>query len=154
MHDKEIKYFTEGLLLAQKDFFIDAIVNFKLVIDKFPNSDLADDALYNIGICYLQLNQFEKAIETFQSQVTNYPEGTITVLGGEKEFGKTAAKAYYGMIICYLAMGKIIEAENLLFELKKFNSSTYILDNDERKTFEEIAIKTINEFKSINKINN
>ena len=38
---------------------------FNALIDEFPDSDLADDALLNTGICYYAMNQFEK-INQFQ----------------------------------------------------------------------------------------
>jgi tetratricopeptide (TPR) repeat protein len=146
MHDKEIKYFTEALQFAQQDFYVDAIAKFKTLIDEFPDSDLADDAYYNIGLCYYNLNQFEKAINTFQYLITTYPEGSISVLEGGKEFGKTAAKAYYGILNCYLGLGKPDEAEKLIAVIRNYNTSTYLLVNNEKTTFEEMAKKSINTF--------
>lgn len=48
MHAKEIQYFTEGLNLAKYEFYLDAIHKFNMLIDEFAQSDLADDALYNV----------------------------------------------------------------------------------------------------------
>jgi TolA-binding protein len=62
MHDKEIQYFTEGLNLAKDEFYLDSINKFKMLIDEYPQSDLADDALYNVGLCYFKMKQMELAI--------------------------------------------------------------------------------------------
>ena len=147
MHDKEIQYFTEALRLAQQEFFVDAIGKFKTLIEEFPDSDLADDSYYNIGLCYFHLNQFNKAIEAFQFLIANYPEGSISVLDGGKEFGKTAAKAYYGILNCYLGLGKVEDAENLIPLIRNYNSSTYAMVNNEKKTFEEVAKASLNIYK-------
>ena len=153
MHDKEIQYFTDALQLAQQEFFVDAIGKLKNLIDEFPNSDLADDSYFNIGLCYFYLNQFEKGIETFQFLISNYPDGSISVLDGGKEFGKTAAKAYLGMINCYLGLGQVEEAEKIIPTLSQYNNSTYVMVNNGKKTFEEIAKNAMDIFnhKSNNK---
>jgi outer membrane protein assembly factor BamD (BamD/ComL family) len=147
MHDKEIQYFTEALLLVQQEFFVDAIGKLKDLIGEYPNSDLADDAQYNIGLCYFQLNQFEKSVEAFNYLIANYPEGSISVLDGGSEFGKTTAKAYLGIMNCYLGLGKVEEAEKLIPVIKNYSSNTYVMVNDIKKTFEEIAIESLKLFK-------
>ena len=48
MHEKEIQYFTEAFKLAKDKFYIDAIHQFQSLIKEFSESDLADDALYNV----------------------------------------------------------------------------------------------------------
>jgi len=153
MHDKEIIYFTEALHFIQQDFYVDAIGKFKTLIDEFPESDLADDAYYNIGLCYYNLRQFEKAISTFQYLITTYPEGGISVLEGGKEFGKTAAKAYYGILNCCLGLGKSDEAEKLIPVIRNYNSSTYLLINNEKTTFEELAKKSLKIFYNQSNLN-
>lgn len=147
MHNKEIQYFTEALLLIRQEFFIGAIGKLKDLIEEYPNSDLADDAHYNIGLCYFQLNQFEKSIEAFNYLIANYPEGSISVLDGGNEFGKTTAKAYLGIMNCYLGLGKIEEAEKIIPLIKNYNSNTYLLVNGIKKTYEEIALESLKLFK-------
>ena len=52
-----------------------AIEGFTLYQDQFPESPLADNALYWIGECYFSQKEFEKAIEQFNNLILNYPRG-------------------------------------------------------------------------------
>ena len=63
MHDKEISFFVEGFKLAESKFHVDAINKFKELVEKYPDSDLADDALFNIGLCNYCMNQFNQCIK-------------------------------------------------------------------------------------------
>ena len=77
---------------AQDEFFLDSINEFRNIIHKYPDSELADDALYNIGLCYFNMQQFDKSISYFETVIKDYSEGTISILDGGNEFGKTSAK--------------------------------------------------------------
>ena len=147
MHDKEIQYFTDGLNLAKNEFYLDSINKFTMLIDEYPKSDLADDALYNVGLCYFKLKQFNLAIETFNQVISNYPDGTISVLGNANEFGKTTAKCYYGIFLSNLAMEKIENAQIAIKKLKPFTINTYVIVNNEKKSYEVLANETLKKYK-------
>lgn len=144
MHDKEIQYFTEGLQQAQQEFYLDAINKFNILIDEFPDSDLADDALFNIGLCYFKMKQLEQAIETFNQVIINYPDATISSLDNANEFGKTAAKCHYGIFQCYILLEKKEQAQEELEKLKSFNQSAYVVLDGKKVSFEELANKFLN----------
>ena len=146
MHDKEIQYFTEGLSFAKDEFYLDSINKFKILIDEYPQSDLADDAMYNVGLCYFKMKQIEQAIETFNHVIINYPDATISVLDNGSEFGKTAAKCHYGIFQCFLLLGKEEEAKTELTKLTPFNQSTYILLEGKKVSFEELAKEILNNY--------
>ena len=148
MHDKEIQYFTEGLNLAKDEFYLDSINKFKMLIDEYPQSDLADDALYNVGLCYFNMKQFEQAIETFNQVITNYPNAKISALEKGNEFGLTAAKCYYGMFSSQLALGNIDDAEAVIKELKPFNANTYIIINNEKQSYETLSNELLTKYKN------
>lgn len=151
MHEKEIQYFMEALKLANEDFFMDATTKFQQLINEFPESDLADDAMYNIGLCYYEMNQFEKAISILQNVIELYPDATITAIENNNEFGKTAAKAYYLMINCYLAEGKLDKAQEIIPTIEKY-TNTYVTKEDEKVSFAQLASKAVATFlKLINK---
>jgi tetratricopeptide (TPR) repeat protein len=145
MHDKEIQYFSEGLSLVKNEFYLDSINKFKMLIDEYPQSDLADDALYNIGLCYFKMKQFELAIETFNQVINNYPDATISALDNGNEFGKTAAKCHYGCFQCYLLLNEKENAEIEIKNLKSFNKSTYIIVDNKKISFEKLAITMLNQ---------
>lgn len=58
-----------------KGNFALAIEGFKLYLEQFPESPLADNSLYWIGECYFSLNQYQEAINSFNGLILNYPEG-------------------------------------------------------------------------------
>ena len=142
MHDKEIKLFTNGLKFAQDEFFFDAINDFNKLIKDYPESELADDALYNIGLCYFSVQQFEKAIGLFEKVILDYPDATISVLDGGNEFGKTAAKCHYAIVNCYLALNKLDKAKKELDKLKRYATS-YMLVEEKKITFYEFTERAI-----------
>jgi tol-pal system protein YbgF len=52
-----------------------AIEGFAIYIDHFPESPLADNALYWIGECYFSQQEFEEAIVQFNQLILRYPDG-------------------------------------------------------------------------------
>lgn len=154
MHYKEIQYFTEGLNLAKDEFYLDAIHKFNMLLDEYSISDLTDDALYNIGICYFKMKQLELSIEAFNQVITNYPDANISALDKGNEFGKTAAKAYYALLNCHLLSNNLVEAEIVLNLLKAYNENTYVIVESKKLTYEDLAKHSIAKFKEIVKWNN
>lgn len=139
MHDKEIQYFTEGLQQAQQEFYLDAIGKFQVLVDEYPNSDLADDALFNIGLCYFKMKQLEQAIEAFNQVIINYPDATISSLDNTNEFGKTASKCHYLLLFCHLELNQEDKAIEELTKLRAYNHNSYIIVDNKKLTYEELA---------------
>lgn len=52
-----------------------AIDGFKMYIEQFPESPLADNSLYWIGECYFSQKKYAEAIEQFNELLLNYPRG-------------------------------------------------------------------------------
>jgi len=65
--------------LARSDYlkgnFQLAIEGFDIYLENFPESPLADNALYWIGECYFSQENFEEAIKKFNILILSYPEG-------------------------------------------------------------------------------
>ena len=51
-----------------------AVSGFKDVIQRFPESDLADNAQYWIGECHLAQRQYKEALEAFEEVLYDYPD--------------------------------------------------------------------------------
>ena len=151
MHEIEIEYFLEGLEYIKNKFYIDAIEQFKKIIKEFPDSELTDDAEYNICLCYYELNQFDSAITSLKKLIKDYPDATITVLGAGNEFGRTAAKSYLLMLNCYLALGKMAKSKEVLTVLEKYSDS-YVLTDGEKVTYYNLGKKAISVYESILKM--
>ena len=148
MHEKEINIFSQALKFAQDEFYLDAVAEFQKLIDDIPDSELADDSQYNIGLCYYSMNNFKKAIDSFEKVIIEYPEGSISILDGGNEYGKTAAKCHYAIVNCYLALGNIDKAMLHSEKLNEFNDS-YVLKDDKKIFFSELANMSIEKFKNI-----
>lgn len=52
-----------------------AVDSFKLYRQQFPESPLADNALYWIGECRYSQKKFEEAIDAFDELILAYPQG-------------------------------------------------------------------------------
>ncbi len=52
-----------------------AIMGFKEYVENYPESELADNALYWIGESYYSQKEFEKAIKTFSEVISKFEEG-------------------------------------------------------------------------------
>jgi tetratricopeptide (TPR) repeat protein len=148
MHEKEIQYFTEAFQLTKDEFFVDAIHIFQKLVDEFPESDLADDALYNIGLCYFEMNQLQKSIEVLEEMIEKYPDATITALESGNDFGKTTAKAYYLIVQCYIGLGDIQKAESYIPILKNY-TNTYVVRDSKNYSFFQLAKNAINTYTNL-----
>ncbi len=149
MQDKEILYFSDALKLVSQEFYLNAVHKLEMLIDEFPESDLADDAHYNIGMCYFHMNQLEDSIKAFENIIANYPDAIITALESDKEFGKTAAKAYYSIVNCYLGSDNIEAANKVIELLKPYNENTYVIVEGKKTTYEILAKQSILKYKEI-----
>lgn len=151
MHEKEIQLFTKAIQIAKDEFYLDAIQMLEQLIKEYKDSELVDDALYNIGLCYFNMNQFEQAIELFQKVIHQYPAATISILDGGNEFGKTAAKCHYATMNCFIGMGRMDLALDILNALDDYPDSYVVIDSGEKKTFKELAHKALNLYKQQSK---
>jgi tetratricopeptide (TPR) repeat protein len=147
MHEKEIQLFTNAIQMAKDEFYLDAIQKLEQLIKEFKDSELVDDAYYNIGLCYFNMNQFEKAIELFQKVIHQYPNATISILDDGNEFGKTTAKCHYATMNCFLGLGRFDLALDIVNALDDY-SDTYVLIDGQKKTFKELALKAIEVYRS------
>jgi len=148
MKDKEIQLFTEALKKASEEFYIEAIPLLEQLIYEFPDSELIHDAYYDIGLCYFNINQFEKALEYFNTVMKEFPYAKITEHTGKNEFGYTAAKSLFAIINCHLGMGNPDLAVKTYEEFDKYPHSYVIDESGNKQTFKELAkqaLKVYNE---------
>ncbi len=57
-----------------------AIIIYKEIIDRYPRSNWAANAQFNIGGNYLTLGDYKHALEEFQKVADNYPESEFASL--------------------------------------------------------------------------
>ena len=69
------KLYELNLALYRDEKFNEAIDGFKNFLSKYPKSDLADNAQFWIGECYMSLGKFEQAILAYQDVMKKYRKG-------------------------------------------------------------------------------
>ncbi len=78
-----VAQFNLGLTYERQKMLVDARNAYQTVLDKYPNSDIADDALYQIGYIYMQagtsgdtrdLSALVQARETFEDFLLQFPK--------------------------------------------------------------------------------
>ena len=162
--DKAVKYDAQGWqpyrAFVKCIFFKtykDAILDFEECILKWGNDNYEMDHTYSfyIGLCYLQLNEFEKAeqylqqtiveqrkrsndvhyIDLFYYAITKYELGKYDE--AIKIFDETIAKypkfsdAIYYKALCLLKQNKSsVEAPNLIYQAKEFAKNGYTINED------------------------
>lgn len=74
-------YFQIGLSKEKQKKWTDAISSYNMILDKYPNSNLVDDAQYQIGFAWLKAasepdydqSAAEKSIQAFEDFLTRFP---------------------------------------------------------------------------------
>jgi len=73
--DPETKLYEDTLATYKKGMYEEALAGFNLFIEKYPKSDLADNAQFWIGECHTSMKQYEQAILAYQNVIKKYPKG-------------------------------------------------------------------------------
>ncbi len=66
--------YETSLLLYKKERFEEALSGFKSFLDEYPKSDLADNAQYWIGECFMSMKQYKEAAIAFDDVIKKYPD--------------------------------------------------------------------------------
>ncbi len=139
--------FLAALQQAQKGFYFDAIENFQQIVQSDPTGSFADDATFNVGICYMKVRQFAKAVEAFEKVLSDYPEGVIESELPGNEYGRTAAKALLGLVEASLLLNEKDKAEQHCARLRAYSDSFVLRpDTGQKVPFSEIARSMIERF--------
>ena len=132
--------FLAALQQAQRGFYFDAIESFQAVVRDNPSGALADDATFNIGVCYMKIRQHAKAIEAFEKVLSDYPDGIIESELPGNEYGRTAAKALLGLVEASLLLNKKDEADKHCKALRSYSDSFVLMpDTGQKVLFYELA---------------
>lgn len=70
---KDAALYDANLALYKSEKYEQALSGFKSFLELYPKSDLADNAQYWIGECFMALKQYEHAILAFQEVIKKYP---------------------------------------------------------------------------------
>ena len=131
--------FQEAAALAAQGLLAEAATAFRSVVDGWPDDELADDALYDTGACYLAMSQFRRAAETFQQVVERYPDAAIRD-DAPGESGRTAAKAWLGIVAAQLGMGDVEAARRAGDRLADYSDSTVTPPDGLPRSYHDVAL--------------
>ena len=70
---KDVLVYESSLDLFNDEKYDQALISFKSFLETYPRSDLADNAQFWIGECFMGLNQYDNAILEFNKVIKNYP---------------------------------------------------------------------------------
>jgi len=73
----EKSQFELGRCLMKLERYTEAIENFSNLIKKFPRTELLKESLYNIGVCYEAMKNYQKAINFYQKVINMPPKEAI-----------------------------------------------------------------------------
>lgn len=71
----EAELYDKNLAAYRQGKYEEAISGFNAFLKKYGKSDLADNAQFWIGECYMALKQYEQAILAYQEVIKRYPKG-------------------------------------------------------------------------------
>jgi tetratricopeptide (TPR) repeat protein len=131
--------FAQAVTLASGGYLFDAVTLFEEIVKNDQGNELADDALVNAGLCYIQMSLYRDAIAQFTRVIQGYPKSTIANVFGNKEVGRTAAKALFCRLRCHSALGDGASAKKDLESLKPYTDSYVTNEQGTKKTFYELG---------------
>jgi len=146
MNKNEYILFEKAIRLIDNEFYIDSIEILKKLFDESNDNEIKDDILFNIGICYLKINDIDDAIKYFKKVIAEYPEGKILNSLKRNEFGKITDKSYYALIHCYLLKGNLDNANETLDNFDKKNYSYVIDENSKKRFYKDLAKDLISKY--------
>lgn len=68
-------YFDRGAEYFKEKSFALSALEFQKVLEKYPESEWADNAQFGLGLIYEELGDYQKAVEELGKVVKDYPKG-------------------------------------------------------------------------------
>jgi len=104
--DPEKALYSRSLESFQKGDYPQALEGFRQFVDRYPQSELADNALFWIGECHFMQGRYQEAIAAYQDVLDRYPKGNkvaYAILKQGAAFEKlgdtTAARILYERVV-------------------------------------------------------
>jgi tol-pal system protein YbgF len=72
---KELELYDNSLTSFKEEEFQQAMHGFQQLLREYPKSDLADNAQFWIGECFMAQKEYKKAILEYEEVIKNYPKG-------------------------------------------------------------------------------
>ncbi len=101
-----VDYFWIGACYRKMDKSDDMGRVFNEIMDKYPKSDVADDALFYLAVNAQKNNEYQVAYDRYKEVVEFYPEGVSVI--GKFSFREEAKKQLRGMKIDIISRLKLL----------------------------------------------
>ena len=122
--------YAEASQLQDAEFYEEASAQFEEYVRKYPESNNADNAKFQIAKGHFQQGKYEEAVATYQEILSSYPEGDA------------ADQAALSIGDAYFAQGEIDEAiaayEKLLLKYPRFSTQIAGSAQDRMNAVEDI----------------
>lgn len=101
--------------------YINAVKNFKIIVDNYPTSSYAVQALYSLGSAYFELQDYQNAIIAYKQLVDDFGSSTL------------ADDALFRLGECYTKMADYKNANNAYLRLIKEFPQSLLLEQAKNK---------------------
>jgi TolA-binding protein len=82
--ESDAQLLKKGMDAAKAGRNEEAIKELKKLTLMYPDSDLADNAHYNLGIIYKRMKKYNKAINEFKTVVEHYPDSDAAIFAPDE----------------------------------------------------------------------
>lgn len=126
-------YLKVGKRLFQDRKYDEAIIKFRKLIIEYPDSDLADNAHYNLGVIYGMQGEYSKSFVQYKTILERYPESDAAVWAPDqieelREKIDPSAPLFYKAQALYRNK-RYTEAETILKALLEDHPDSDLADN-------------------------
>ena len=126
-------YLKAGKRFFQEKNYGEAILRFRKLIIEYPDSDLADNAHYNLGVIYSKQGDYSKSFVEYKTILERYPDSDAAVWAPDmieelKEKIDPSAPLFYKSQELYRSK-RHVEAEEVLNEMLEQYPDSDLADN-------------------------
>jgi TolA-binding protein len=115
---------------------VKAIIEYRKVAQRWPDSHLADDALFQVGMIYMELGQTENARDAFFATADQYP---TSPLADDALFQVGASFENEAQVMAGVTRGKAIEIASELAQKQAYAVSQFNRREQRAKNLDQIA---------------
>ncbi len=73
----EYALYQKAIILGLRGRHSDKLVALEEIVNNYPRSEYADDALFQMGLTYMEVRNFQLAISTYQRLIKDYPNSNL-----------------------------------------------------------------------------
>jgi len=130
---KPREYLEKGMKAYRAGKNKEAIIWFRRLITEYPESSLADNAHYNLGIIYETMKKYQRALIEYKTILHEYPESDAAMWAPDKieqlkEVSDEACELFYESQKLYKE-GKLDKSKKILEDIIQNYPNSDLIDN-------------------------